>query len=152
NQNQFVRVKSSLIGAGRRNRLQFEIHTFKAGSCKCLPQTRNSKVIVFWCLSADKSNWAAHHRIANRLFELQCSMFAQIAEHAGDQVFQLVAAAKYFRSCERSAGKMRLERLDQTPFFFGLEITLNRGWACERGRSPQPVSCPELFKIKDGAK
>ena len=128
---QFVVVERRFVGAGGRDRLHFEIDTLKTGSRKCRSQARNSKVVVFRRFRADEANRAAHHGIANRPVELLFRILAQVGEHAGDQIFELVATAKDFRSGERAAGKVRLERLNEAALFLGLKITLDCGRAGE---------------------
>ena len=75
-------------------------------------------------------------------------MFADVQEHACDQVFELVAAAKDFSPGKRAAGKVRLERLDETALLLGLKITLNGSGAGEAMGSAKAAFRLGLFKIK----
>lgn len=78
-------------------------------------------------------------------------MFAQVGEHAGDEVFQLVAAAKDFSAGEGAAGEMGLQRLDEAALLFGLEVVLDGGGA---GKDVGPLGSGGgfgLLEVENGA-
>jgi hypothetical protein len=66
-------------------------------------------------------------------------MFAEVGEHAGDQLFESVAATEDLGASECAAGEVGLERLDEPTFVVSLKIVLNGSRASPRVRSLYPA-------------
>jgi hypothetical protein len=67
----------------------------------------------------------ANHGRSNRGRKLVFSFFAEVAQNTGDKVFNRYATPKDFSTVERTAGKERLERLNQPALGFCRQISLN---------------------------
>src|SRR5580698_3256179 len=75
-------------------------------------------------------------------------MFADVTDHAGNQVFKFVATAHNLSPGQCAAGKVRLERLDETALFLGLEISLDGRGAGKTKRSARTGFRFRLLEIK----
>lgn len=150
-EDEFVAIEGGFMGVGSGDGLEFKIDMLEAGDGKSFAKTRDGELIVVLIVGADEAHGTADDGGVNRLAELLFSGFAQVFEHAGDEIFKLVAAAEDLSTGEGAAGEMGLERLDETAFFVGLEIALD-GVGAGEGVDAAGCACGfRLFKIEDGA-
>ena len=112
-----------------------------------LPQPHNRKIIVLGTVGPDEAYRTSNRGMANRPIEMPFCTQAQIGQDTRDQVFNAVATAKHLGAGECAAGEIRLQRLDQPAFVFGLKIVLDRRRSSEAFCLGASSMLP-LFEIK----
>jgi hypothetical protein len=81
--------------------------------------------LVVFSFGSDEAYGAPDHGVSDVPVEIPLAQLADIADDPSDQVFELVTAAKNLSSSEAAAGKMRLERLDETPLLLRMQISFD---------------------------
>ena len=151
-QEQFVVVESGFIGGSGGYRLQFKLNLLEAGEGEGFAQAGFGEFVVLFGFRADKLNGAADDGAADGALELILSLAAEVTDEAGENVFELVAAAKDLGAGKLAVGQMRLERLDEAALFVGFKVALDGGRTGQRLGSVDSGWCFELLEVEDRSK
>ncbi len=99
---------------------------------------------------ADEVDGAADGGGMDFAAEVVLGLFAEIAEDAGDEVFEGAAATEDFRAFEAFAGEEGFERLDEASARFGAEVPFDAFGAAPAFDGPG-CAFLHLFEVEQGA-
>jgi len=126
-----------IVGCGHW--LQFEFYKLESGILKSQPETIFRKGIVGFIFSSHKPHWPPNYRRIDRCPKLAFSLFAQVAQNAGNQVFESHAPSENLGALKITAAEERLERLNEPPFGFSSQIALDTFRAGPRFKRVHPA-------------
>src|SRR6266567_1187170 len=111
-EDELVVIEGGLVGIGGGDGLELEAHLLEAGNSEGFAQAFDCEGVVLFSLGADEAHRTANGGGAEGAVELLFSVLAEVAQDAGDELFEANAAAEDLGSGEQAAGQMRLEGLD----------------------------------------
>src|SRR5437763_2498202 len=109
-------IESRLVIVGCGHWLQLKFYELESGILKSQPETIFRKGIVGFIFSAHKPHWPSNYRGIDCSPKLAFSLFAQVAQNAGNQVFESDTAPEDLGALKIAAAEERLERLNEPPF------------------------------------
>src|ERR1700685_17549 len=92
---------------------------------KCRSQSRLGEAVILVSLSSNKVNRSPNNYRPDVSSKLMLSLFPQVPENSGDEIFERITPPENFRTVKVAATQGRFKRLNQPPFWLGRKIMLN---------------------------
>src|SRR5579862_5532841 len=105
--------------------LHFELDGFEASRFERGSKPAFGIRVIFRFLCSHKVNWPSGYRECDPGTKLKFSLFAQVPENPGDQIFNGVPATENLCAVKSATAQKRFKRLDQSTFRVRRKILLD---------------------------